>query len=86
MVLGDNLLCAYYCKYIEGNLKDKFGRKESLLALFWKVARARLPSGFEHHMQKIAAINAAAKEYLQAIDLVLWAVAHFPRTRYSHLT
>ena len=37
-------------------------------------------------MQKIAVINAAADEYLRAIDPVLWAVAHFPGTRYGHLT
>jgi transposase-like protein len=62
-VLGDNLLRAYCCKHIEGNLKDKFGGKEGLPALFWKAARARLPNGFEHYMQKIATINAAAEEY-----------------------
>jgi hypothetical protein len=85
-VLGDNLLRAYCCKHIEGNLKDKFGGKGGLPALFWKAARARLPSSFEYHMQKIATINLAAKEYLQAIDPVLWAVAYFPKTRYGHLT
>ena len=37
-------------------------------------------------MQKIAAINVAAEEYLQAIDPALWAVAHFPGTQYDHLT
>ena len=31
-------------------------------------------------------INIAAKEYLQAIDPVMWAVAYFPITRYGHLT
>ena len=36
-------------------------------------------------MQKIAAINAAAEEYLRAIDPVLWAVAHFPGTQYDYL-
>ena len=36
-------------------------------------------------MQKIAAINVAAEEYLQAID-PLWAVAHFPGMQYDHLT
>ena len=86
MVLGDNLLRAYCCKHIEGNLKDKFGGKEGLPVLFWKAAQARLPSGFEHHMQKIAAINAAAEEYLRAIDPALWAVVHFPGMQYDHLT
>jgi hypothetical protein len=85
-VLGDNLLCAYCCKHIEGNLKDKFGGKGGLPALFWKAARAHLPSGFEYYMQKIATINIAAKEYLQAIDPVLWAVAYFSMTLYGHLT
>ena len=37
VVLGDNLLHAYCCKHIEGNLKDKFGGKEGLPALFWKA-------------------------------------------------
>jgi hypothetical protein len=37
-------------------------------------------------MQKIATINLAVKEYLQAINPVLWAVAYFPKTRYGHLT
>jgi hypothetical protein len=76
-VLGENCLRAYCCRHIKGNLKDKFGGKVGLLALFWKVARVRLPSGFEYHMGKIAAINAAAADYLQAIEPKLWAVATF---------
>jgi hypothetical protein len=86
VVLGENCLRAYCCRHIKGNLKDKFGGKAGLLALFWKAARARLPSGFEHHMGKIAAINVAAAAYLRAIDRILWAVAYFPSTRHSHLT
>ena len=37
-------------------------------------------------MAKIAAVNPAAAEYLRSIPAELWAVAHFPRTRYGHLT
>ena len=37
-------------------------------------------------MAKIEAINLAAVEYLQLINATLQAVAHFPRTRHSHLT
>jgi hypothetical protein len=85
-VLGEHCLRAYCCKHLEGNLKDKFGAKAGLPALFWKAARARLPSGFDHHMAKIAALNPAAAEYLQSIDSTLWAVAHFPGTRHGHLT
>jgi len=85
-VLGRNCLRAYCCRHIEGNLKDKFGGKAGLLALFWKAASARLPSGFDHYIGKIAAINPAAVEYLQAIEPTLWAVAHFPGTRHGHLT
>lgn len=33
-VLGEHCICAYCCKYLEGNLKDKFGAKEGLPALF----------------------------------------------------
>lgn len=85
-VVGKNCLHAYCCRHIESNLKDKFGGKAGLPSLFWKAARARLPSGFEYHMKKIADINPAAAEYLQAIEPKLWAVAHFPGTRHGHLT
>jgi hypothetical protein len=34
VVLGDNYVRAYYCKHIEGNLKDGFGAKGGLMALF----------------------------------------------------
>jgi transposase-like protein len=85
-VLGERCLRAYCCKHIEGNLKDKFGGKAGLPVLFWKAARARLPSSFEHHMGKIAAINPAAAEYLRGIEPTLWAVAYFPGTRHGHLT
>jgi hypothetical protein len=37
-------------------------------------------------MAKIALVNPAAAEYLCSIPAELWAVAHFPGTRYSHLT
>jgi hypothetical protein len=37
-------------------------------------------------MAKIATINPAVVEYLRAIDLVLWAITYFPRTRFGHLT
>jgi hypothetical protein len=37
-------------------------------------------------MGKIAAINPAAAEYLQAIEPKLWAVAYFPGSRHGHLT
>jgi hypothetical protein len=86
VVLGEKCLRAYCCKHIEGNLKDKFGGKAGLPALFWKAARAQLPSAFDYHMEKIAAINPGAAEYLRAIEPTLWAVAHFPGTRHSHLT
>ena len=79
-VLSKKCLCAYCCKHIKGNLKDKFSKKASLLVFFWKAARARLLSGFNYYIGKIAAINLAAAEYLQAIKLKLWAVAYFPRT------
>jgi transposase-like protein len=85
-VLGEHCLRAYCCKHLEGNLKDQFGAKAGLPALFWKVARARLPSGFEHHMAKIDVVNPAAAQYLRSIPAELWAVAYFPKTRYSHLT
>lgn len=85
-VLGERCLRAYCCKHLECNLKDQFGAKAGLPALFWKTARARLPSGFEHHMAKIALVNPAAAEYLRSIPAELWAVAHFPGTRYGHLT
>ena len=34
VLLGKNCIQAYYCKYIKGNLKDAFGTKDSLIALF----------------------------------------------------
>jgi hypothetical protein len=37
-------------------------------------------------MEKIAAVNLEAAEYLRAINLTLWATAHFPSTRYRHLS
>jgi len=37
-------------------------------------------------MEKIAAVNTKAAEYLRAIPLELWANAHFPSTRQGHLT
>ena len=37
-------------------------------------------------MEKIAAVKLEAAEYLRAINLTLWATAHFPSTRYRHLT
>ncbi len=85
-VLGERCLRAYCCKHLESNLKDKFGAKEGLPALFWKAARARIPSSFEHHMARIEAVNPAAAGYLRSIDPTLWAVAHFPGTRHGHLT
>src|SRR5271170_1114144 len=39
-VLGNNCICAFCCKHLEGNLKDKCGAKDGLLALFWRAARA----------------------------------------------
>jgi hypothetical protein len=42
--------------------------------------------GFEHHIAKIEALNLAAAQYLHSIPAELWAVAHFPGTRHSHLT
>jgi len=33
-VLGEHCLRAYCCKYLEGNLKDKFGAKAGLPAMF----------------------------------------------------
>jgi transposase-like protein len=63
-VLSEKCLRAYCCRHIEGNLKDKFSGKAGLLALFWKAARARLPSGFDYYIGKIATINLAAVEYL----------------------
>ena len=68
-VLGEHCICAYCCKYLEGNLKDKFAAKEGLPALFWKAARVRLPSGFDHHMAKIEAVNLAAAQYLRSIPI-----------------
>ena len=37
-------------------------------------------------MENIAAVKPEAAKYLCAIDLTLWATAHFPSTRYGHLT
>jgi len=37
-------------------------------------------------MEKIAAVKPEAAKYLRAIDLTLWATAHFPGTQYGHLT
>ena len=37
-------------------------------------------------MEKIAAVKPEVAKYLYAIDLTLWATAHFPSTRYGHLT
>jgi hypothetical protein len=37
-------------------------------------------------MEKIATINLGVAKYLYAIKPTLWAIAHFPRTRYSYLT
>lgn len=34
VVLGENCVRAYYCKHIEGNLKDAFSAKDGLMALF----------------------------------------------------
>ena len=34
IVLGEHCLRAYCCKHLESNLKDKFGAKARLLALF----------------------------------------------------
>jgi hypothetical protein len=85
-VLGERCIRAYCCKHIEGNFKDAFGAKDGLCALFWRVARARVPATFEYWMEKIAAVKPEATEYLRAIDLTLWATAHFPGTRYGHLT
>jgi len=67
MVLSKKCFQAYCCKHIKGNFKDKFSRKASLLALFWKAARACLLSGFDYYIGKIAAINLVAAKYLQAI-------------------
>lgn len=86
VLLGENCVRAYCCKHIEGNLKDAYGAKDGLMALFWRVARARLPTAFEHWMDKIAACNPAAALYLRAIPANMWASAHFPGTRQGHLT
>jgi hypothetical protein len=48
VILGGNYIHAYYCKHIEGNLKDACGAKDGLMALFWRAARARLPLAFEY--------------------------------------
>ena len=85
-ILGPNCVRAYCCKHIEGNLKDAFGAKDGLIALFWRAARARLPIAFEHWMEKIAAVNAPAAIYLRNIPIEMWANAHFPGTRQGHLT
>jgi hypothetical protein len=37
-------------------------------------------------MEKIAIVNTAAAKYLRSIPASLWLLAHFPSTRYSHLT
>jgi transposase-like protein len=34
VLLGENCIRAYCCKHIEGNLKDAFGAKDGLMALF----------------------------------------------------
>jgi transposase-like protein len=86
VLLGVNCVRAYCCKHIEGNLKDAYGAKDGLMALFWRAARARLPTAFEHWMDKIAACNPAATLYLRAIPADIWASAHFPGTRQGHLT
>ena len=70
-VLSEHCICAYCCKHFEGNLKDKFSAKEGLLALFWKAARVRLPSGFDHYIAKIEAVNLAAVQYLYSIPTKL---------------
>jgi transposase-like protein len=67
VLLGENCVRAYCCKHIEGNLKDTYGAKDGLMALFWRAARARLPTAFEHWIDKIAACNPAAALYLHAI-------------------
>jgi transposase-like protein len=86
VLLGENCVRAYCCKHIEGNLKDAYGAKDGLMALFWRAARARLPTAFEHWMDKITACNLAAALYLRAIPADMWASAHFPGTRQGHLT
>jgi hypothetical protein len=86
VLLGENCVRAYCCKHIEGNVKDAYGAKDGLMALFWRAARARLPTAFEHWMDKIAACNSAAALYLRAIPADMWASAHFPGTRQGHLT
>ena len=86
IVLGQHCIRAYYYKHLEGNLKDQFGSKGGLPALFQKAARARLPSGFEHHIAKIVVVNLATAQYLYSIVAKLWAVAYFPRTWHGYLT
>ena len=81
VLLGENCVQAYCCKHIEGNLKDAYRAKDGLMALFWRAARARLPTAFEHWMNKIAAVNALAAKYLRGIPANMWASAHFPGTR-----
>ena len=34
VVLSENCVQAYCCKHIKGNLKDAFGAKDGLIALF----------------------------------------------------
>jgi hypothetical protein len=86
VVLGERYIYAYCYKHLEGNLKEKFGSKGGLPKLFWKAAQAQSLLGFEHHMAKVEALNPIAIEYLRSIPLELWTIAHFPRTRHSHLT
>jgi hypothetical protein len=86
VLLRENCVRAYCCKHIERNLKDTYGAKDGLMALFWRAARARLPIAFEYWMDKIAACNLAVALYLRAILGDMWASAHFPGTRQGHAT
>jgi hypothetical protein len=86
LVLGNNIARAWCCRHIESNLRDKAGGKDGLLALFWRAARARSLAAFDYWMEKILVVNPIAHDYLRGIPLVMWASAHFPGTRFGHLT
>lgn len=64
-VLGPKILHSYCCQHLRNNFIEKF--KKGLEGLFWRVAYAHTPEGYEYHLKKVDAVNKKAADYLQSI-------------------